>query len=147
MHHSDPAMDASTALRFHPGEIFASTILRWGVFLAVGISAYDLLLYEAIMLPVILFHHSNYYIPEKYDKILRQVIVTPWMHWVHHSRRYKELNSNYGTIFSWWDRLFASFRLRQDPAAITQGLGNISTPPWQTIGGMLKTPFVNRFDT
>lgn len=146
MHHSDPNMDASTALRFHPGEIVFSTILRWGIFLILGMRAYDLLIYETIMLPVIFFHHSNFYLPEKVDKILRQIIVTPWMHWVHHSHIFEETNSNYGTIFSWWDRLFATFRLRRDPEKIHYGLNEITAPNCQTIWGMLKTPFVNEFD-
>ncbi|MDZ7721417.1 MAG: sterol desaturase family protein [candidate division KSB1 bacterium] len=146
MHHSDPAMDASTALRFHPGEIIISTLLRWGVFLILGVTAFELLIYETIMLPVIFFHHSNFYLPEKPDKLLRQVIVTPWMHWVHHSHLKYETNSNYGTIFSWWDRLFASFRLRSEPETIHYGLDTIRGSGWQTVWGMLKTPFVNRFD-
>lgn len=145
MHHSDPAMDASTALRFHPGEILFSTLLRWGVFLILGMTAKDLLIYEMIMMPVIFFHHSNYFLPAKIDKILRPIIVTPWMHWVHHSHIFEETNSNYGTIFSWWDRLFASFRLRNDPQKIHYGLDEIQAPHWQTIWGMLKTPFVNKF--
>lgn len=146
LHHSDPNMDASTVLRFHPGEIVFSTILRWGVFLLLGMTAYDLLIYETIMLPIIFFHHSNFYLPEKVDKILRQIIVTPWMHWVHHSNIFEETNSNYGTIFSWWDRLFATYRLRPDPEKIHYGLNEITAPNWQTIWGMLKTPFVNEFD-
>ncbi len=145
MHHSDPNMDVSTALRFHPGEIIISTILRWGVFLILGVTAYDLLLYETIMLPIIFFHHSNYYLPEKIDKVLRGIIVTPWMHWVHHSHIFKETNSNYGTIFSIWDRLFSTFRLRKDPANIHYGLDEIQSSKWQTFIGMLKTPFVNKF--
>ena len=146
MHHSDPNMDASTALRFHPGEIVFSTILRWGVFLILGMTAYDLLIYETIMLPVIFFHHSNFFLPEKLDKILRQFIVTPWMHWVHHSHIFEETNSNYGTIFSWWDRLFSSFRLRRDPEKIRYGLDEIKLHYWQSVIGMLKTPFVNQFE-
>jgi sterol desaturase/sphingolipid hydroxylase (fatty acid hydroxylase superfamily) len=146
MHHSDHNMDASTALRFHPGEIVFSTILRWGVFLILGLTAADLLIYETIMLPVIFFQHSNFFLPEKGDKVLRQIIVTPWMHWVHHSHIFKETNSNYGTIFSGWDRLFATLRLRSDPEKIHYGLDEIQLPAWQTVAGMLKTPFVNNFE-
>ena len=146
MHHSDTEMDASTALRFHPGEIVLSTILRWGIFLAFGITLFDLLLYEIIMMPVILFVHSNFYLSHNVDKMLRSVIVTPWMHWVHHSQVYSESNSNYGTIFSWWDRLFKSFRLRSDPKNIKYGIEEIQPHQWQSIWGMLKTPFVNKFD-
>jgi sterol desaturase/sphingolipid hydroxylase (fatty acid hydroxylase superfamily) len=68
------------------------------------------------------------------------------MHWVHHSHIFVETNSNYGTIFSWWDRLFATFRLRHDPEKIYYGLDEIKVTYWQTVFGMLKTPFVNQFE-
>ena len=143
MHHSDPNMDVSTALRFHPGEIVFSTILRWAVFSILGMTLFELLIYETIMLPIIFFHHSNFFLPAKLDKILRQIVITPWMHWVHHSHIFKETNSNYGTIFSWWDRLFATFRLRSDPEKIYYGLDEFKVPYWQSVVGMLITPFVN----
>lgn len=146
MHHSDTDMDASTAFRFHPGEIVISTILRWGVFSLLGMTIVDLLLYETILMPLILFVHSNFYLNERVDKILRPILITPWMHWVHHSRRYDESNSNFGSIFSWWDRLFKTFRLRSDPTAIQYGLDDRRSPSRQTVIGMLKTPFVKPHD-
>ena len=143
MHHSDPEMDVSTALRFHTGEIMISSALRLGIILLSGMSPADLLLYGTIMLPIIFLHHSNYYLPARWDKLLRTVIVTPWMHWVHHSHLFHEGNSNYGTIFSWWDRLAKTFLLREDPATIQYGLDTFSDPYWQTVPGMLKTPLAS----
>ena len=143
MHHTDTEMDVTTALRFHPGEIVLSTMLRWGVFLLLGMTIADLVIYETIMLPVIFLQHSNFYLPHKVDRLLRMVIVTPWMHWVHHSHIRDETNSNYGTIFSWWDRLGKTFRLREKPAAIQYGLDEFHDPSWQTVAGMLKTPVVS----
>ena len=141
MHHSDPDMDVTTALRFHPIEIVFSTILRLIVFLIIGMDVFTLIIYEMIMKIVIYFHHSNVRIPYKADLLLRTVILTPWMHWVHHSKLMKETNSNYGVIFSWWDRLGGSFRLKSDPKKIVYGMGKFSEPQMQTIWGMLKTPF------
>jgi sterol desaturase/sphingolipid hydroxylase (fatty acid hydroxylase superfamily) len=146
MHHTDPEMDVTTALRFHPLELIFSSILRVGWIIALGMRPFDILLYETIMLPIIYFHHSNFYLPAKIDRLLRAVIVTPLMHWVHHSDIIKETNSNYGTIFSWWDRLGRTFRLRSDPRTIRYGLENVQSPHWQTIWGMLKTPFVTVFN-
>ena len=144
MHHSDNEMDVTTALRFHPGEIIISTILRWGIFVILGMKVTDLIIYETIMLPIIFLQHSNFYMPFKIDKILRSIIITPWMHWVHHSQIYKESNTNFGTIFSWWDRLGKTFSLKEKPVEIIYGNKDIKDPHWQTIVGMIKTPFVSK---
>ena len=107
----------------------------------LGMELFTLILYETIMMVVIYFHHSNFYLPERIDRNLRVFIVTPWMHWVHHSKLVVEANSNYGTILSLWDRLGRSFRLKRDPLSIEYGMGKFSEPPRQTIWGMIKTPF------
>src|SRR5215813_5385924 len=86
VHHSDPEMDVTTAIRFHAGEILISSALRLAVIPLLGITNRQLLVYEMLLLPVILFHHSNVLIPERLDAILRLVIVTPAIHRVHHSR-------------------------------------------------------------
>ena len=93
------------------------------------------------MLPIILFHHSNVRVPEPIDRGLRWLIVTPWMHWVHHSDERVETDSNYASIFSLWDRLFGSFRLRADPSGIRTGLKNVDREEWSTFPGMLSMPF------
>ncbi|MFP4380585.1 MAG: sterol desaturase family protein [Candidatus Sumerlaeia bacterium] len=140
-HHTDTEMDASTAFRFHPGEIMLSTLLRLLVGpLLIGMSLWQILLYETIALPVILFHHSNIRMPEKWDLPIRRFIVTPWMHWVHHSHLQPETDSNYGTIFSWWDRIFRSFRIRQDHQDIRFGLDKFSDERWQQIPFFYITP-------
>ena len=140
MHHSDPAMDVSTGLRFHPGEMFLSSVARLAVLPILGISLWHLAIYEALLLPVILFHHSNLQVPRWLDHGLLAVIVTPAMHRVHHSRWQPETDSNYGSIFPWWDMLFRSFRLREDARTIHLGLEEFDDHRWQTLGGMLRTP-------
>jgi len=146
MHHSDPELDASTGLRFHPGELILSSLARLAILPVLGMSLWHLAVYEAILLPVILYHHSNVRFPDWLDRRLLGVIVTPAMHRVHHSRWHKETNSNYGSIFPWWDRIFRSFRLREDPATISLGLDGLSERPWQTLGGMLRTPLASEQD-
>ena len=44
------------------------------------------------------------------DGLLRAVLVTPDMHRVHHSADPTETNTNFGFTFSWWDRLFGTYR-------------------------------------
>lgn len=141
MHHSDNQVDASTALRFHTGELIFSSILRLVLIIPIlGLSLEQLLLYETLLQPIILFHHSNIALPETIDRFLRMVIVTPNMHRVHHSVENPETNSNYSSIFSFWDRMGNSFRRRNDPLTLRYGLPDFPEPRWQSVIGMLKTP-------
>jgi len=142
VHHADREMDASTAMRFHTGEIVLSGAARLAVLPLIGLTMPQLLVYELILLPVILFHHSNVRVPGRVDAALRWVIVTPWMHWVHHSRWQPETDSNFASVLSVWDRLFGTFRLRDDPAGIDPGLDDDADErQWRTLLGMLVRPF------
>ncbi len=141
VHHSDAEMDVSSGVRFHTGEKFFSHLARLIVLPLIGVTVPQLLLYEAISLPVILFHHSNLRIPGWADRSLRWLIVTPWMHYVHHSRWRPETDSNYTSLFSVWDRLFGSFRLRDKPSEIALGLDNYHEHQWRRLPGMLAAPF------
>lgn len=142
MHHSDPALDATSALRFHPGEVLLSGVFRLGIVVLLGMSLWQLALYELVLFPIILLHHSNFELPAKLDAALRPFIVTPRVHWVHHSRVPQETNSNYGSIFTFWDRLFRSLRLREKPEEIVYGLDEFDSPQHQSFTGLLKTPFI-----
>lgn len=143
VHHSDSEMDASTAIRFHAGELLLSTILRLAVIPLLGISVGQLLLYETLLLPVILFHHSNVRLPESWDRALRWLIVTPELHRVHHSRLRPETDSNYASIFSIWDRLAGSFRLRPGTRPVNFGLEEFSEEMWQRFPKLLLIPFAS----
>jgi sterol desaturase/sphingolipid hydroxylase (fatty acid hydroxylase superfamily) len=143
MHHSDPQMDASTALRFHPGEIILSSIIRMMVLPLLGMTLGQIAIYEAILLPVILFHHSNVRLPRWFDYGILVLIVTPAMHRVHHSRWRPETDSNYGAISPWWDWLLGTFRLRADAHEIELGLEEYDDAEWQQFRGLLRTPLRN----
>jgi len=142
VHHADRELDCTSAVRFHTGEILLSGLARLLVLPLLGVSLPMLLVYELVLLPVILFHHSNLRISRNADSLLRAIIVTPWLHWVHHSQKREETNSNYGSVLSCWDRLFKSLKLRTTPQNIRFGLeedsGNSS---WRTLSGMLVRPF------
>jgi sterol desaturase/sphingolipid hydroxylase (fatty acid hydroxylase superfamily) len=143
MHHSDSQMDASTALRFHPGEMLFGALLRISLVPILGLELWNLVLYDTILIPVILFHHSNVNLPQRWDRVVRVIIVTPFIHRVHHSQIAAETNSNYSSIFSFWDRLARTLLLRDDPRSIQLGLPEFWNSYWQTIVGMIKTPFVD----
>ncbi|OUR81473.1 Sterol desaturase [Cycloclasticus sp. 46_120_T64] len=144
VHHSDATMDASSAVRFHTVEIIYSSAIRLLILPLIGLNMSQVLVYELILLPIILFHHSNIALPAPLDKVLRIFIVTPRMHWVHHSHIPQETDSNYASLLSVWDRLFASYTVRHDPQNIRFGLSDkFEQTPWNTLGGMLKQPFNN----
>jgi len=140
-HHSDPEMDATTALRFHTGEVLISSALRLAVIPLLGIALWQLLLYESLMMPVIMFHHSNVKFPEKADRWLRALIASPAIHRVHHSRARIETDSNYSIIFSFWDRIGGTLRLRKDGRPVDFGLDEYDGKEWQRVRGLLTTPF------
>jgi sterol desaturase/sphingolipid hydroxylase (fatty acid hydroxylase superfamily) len=144
VHHSDAEMDATTAVRFHTGEILISSALRLAVIPALGITLWQLLVYESLMAPVIMFHHSNVKFPEKADRPLRALIASPAMHRVHHSRMRFETDSNFSIIFSFWDRIGGTFRLRKDGRPVNFGLDEYDSEEWQRVSGLLTTPFAAR---
>lgn len=140
VHHADAQMDVTTASRFHIGEIVLSSLLRLPLIAALGIYAWELVAYEALMFAVVQFHHANVALPPRIERLLRRVIVTPGMHKIHHSRVQMETDSNYASLFSVWDRLFRSFRERDDLDAIRLGLDDFDAPDDATVRGMLTMP-------
>lgn len=139
-HHSDASMNTSTAFRFHPVEIFLSSLVRIPVFALLGFTLDLLFLYELLLLPIIIFHHSNWAISKHYDNMLRIILVTPRHHWIHHSENKPETDSNYGSIFSFWDRLFASFSTQVNTKDISRGLG-LPDQHWRKLKGGLLLPW------
>lgn len=109
VHHSDLEVDTTTALRFHPIEILLSMGYKILVVAILGIPAVGVLVLEIVLNGAALFNHGNVRIPEKLDRLLRWVIVTPDMHRIHHSVVCSEMDSNYGFNFSWWDRIFKTY--------------------------------------
>ncbi len=142
VHHTDTAMDATTALRFHPVEILLSSLANALVFVLLGMTLTVFIVYKAVMIAVILFHHSNVAIPARLDRLLGLILVPPSMHRVHHSERRDETDSNYGTVFSVWDRLLGSLRCRPDPRAIRFGIGRFDEDAWQRPLALLRLPLV-----
>jgi sterol desaturase/sphingolipid hydroxylase (fatty acid hydroxylase superfamily) len=142
LHHSDRHMDVTTATRFHLGEHLAGAILRLELIPLLGFEVWHLVVYDTMVIAVTQFHHADISIG-RWDRWLRLLIVTPYMHKVHHSDWRPETDSNYSTVLSVWDRLFGSLRMRADPKTLVFGLNEFSDPGWQTWLGMMKTPFVN----
>lgn len=141
MHHSDEQMDVTTSTRFHLGEIAISTMARLAPVLLLGVPPEAILMYDVVLLAVTQFHHANIGLREEYDRKLRYAIVTPNMHRVHHSQKRLETDSNYASILSVWDRMFRTYRERSDYRAIRYGVKGLIGDRFQTLSGMLATPF------
>ncbi len=107
-HHCDVEMDVTTGFRFHPIEILLSELFRLPLFILLGTDAVEILLYNLLSFPVILLHHSNVALPKRLDSMLSYLIPSPNFHRLHHSVLSSEMNSNYGSLLSVWDRLFGS---------------------------------------
>lgn len=114
VHHADPDIDVTTAIRFHPVEIGASMLWKIVCVLALGASVGAVVLFEILLNACAMFSHANIRLPLALDRVLRLVIVTPDMHRVHHSVARHEHDSNYGFNFSIWDRLFGTYRAQPE---------------------------------
>jgi len=116
VHHLDRTLDSTSGLRFHFGEVLISAAARAGAILLLGFPLLSIIAFETLLLIATIFHHSNLRLPRRLEAALSRLIITPSIHWVHHHRRRIDTDSNYGTVFSFWDRLFASrSRARRSP--------------------------------
>jgi sterol desaturase/sphingolipid hydroxylase (fatty acid hydroxylase superfamily) len=140
-HHIDRNLDVSTAFRFHFIEILLSTGFRIVQVALIGISAPVYLLYEAAFQANTLFHHSNVKLPLALERWLNLVLVTPRMHGIHHSQVQEETNSNYSSVFPWWDRLHCTLRLNVPQSAITIGVPAYYEPNDNQLQNVLLLPF------
>ena len=104
VHHRDRYLDATTALRFHFGEVALSTAVRAIVIIVLAIPLTSVILFEILVMVATVFHHANWRIPRGLETRLARIIITPSRHWVHHHRLQADTDSTYGTIFSFWDR-------------------------------------------
>jgi sterol desaturase/sphingolipid hydroxylase (fatty acid hydroxylase superfamily) len=110
MHHADLECDVTTGLRFHPGEIVLSMVIKFAAILALGAMPLAVLIFEVLLNATSMFNHGNVRLPLWLDRVLRVIVVTPEMHRVHHSIDRRERDSNFGFNLPWWDRLFGTYR-------------------------------------
>lgn len=121
VHHADRDLDVTTAARFHFGEMALSNFWRAAQIRMLGIDRRALVIWQRALLVSILFHHSNLRLPERLERALDAVLVTPRMHGIHHSIVREETDSNWSSLFSWWDWLHGTMRLDVPQERITIG--------------------------
>jgi sterol desaturase/sphingolipid hydroxylase (fatty acid hydroxylase superfamily) len=141
VHHSDLDMDVSTGIRFHFGEVILSIPLRVVTVLVFGIGLWALVAFEFFFETLNLFEHSNWRLPLGVERLLNHCLVTPRMHGIHHSIVQRETNSNWGTIFCWWDKLHRTLRRDIPQDAITIGVAAYRDESELTTGKLFLLPF------
>ena len=144
IHHTDTWIDTTSANRHHPGESVIRFVFTTLGVLIIGTPMWLVFLYQSLSVVFSQFNHANISIPKKLDVALSWFIVSPDMHKVHHHYVMPYTDSNYGNIFSIWDRLFGTFMtLPKDQ--IIYGVDTHMRPDQNNnISNLLKIPFQNR---
>ncbi len=142
-HHSDDRVDVSTALRFHPVETALNLTWKTGLLWVCGLPMWLVAARGLLMLPGTLIQHANVRLPDGLDRAMRWVFITPALHRIHHSPLAAENNSDFGEVFSFWDRMFGTLRHVQEKS-FRYGLPNLCEDRWHTLRGMLLTPITAR---
>jgi sterol desaturase/sphingolipid hydroxylase (fatty acid hydroxylase superfamily) len=140
VHHVDLDLDASTALRFHFGELLLSVPWRAAQVLVLGVSPLSLSTWQTFLLISIMFHHSNVRLPIDLENALNRMIVTPRMHGIHHSMVREETDSNWSSGLTVWDWLHGTLRLDVPQDEITIGVPAYRSPEELELPAILKLP-------
>ncbi|MFH1058144.1 MAG: sterol desaturase family protein [Pseudomonadota bacterium] len=141
VHHTDLNMDVSTATRFHIGELTISAPIKISLIYLIGADPVTVIVFEAGLVLSAQFHHSSLRTPRGFEKAFWLLFVPPSMHRIHHSVKIKERNTNYGTIFSLWDRLMGTMVKDVDQAGIRIGVGGHFEEKKLGLGNLLVMPF------
>ncbi|MBC7930778.1 MAG: sterol desaturase family protein [Rubrivivax sp.] len=140
-HHVDLDLDASTALRFHFGELVVSTGWRSAQVALIGVSPLSLSVWQTFLFLSVLFHHSNVRLPVEVERKLNLFVVTPRMHGIHHSIVREETDSNWSSGLTVWDWLHGTLRLNVSQEEITIGVPAYREPEEVGLAEVLKMPF------
>lgn len=144
VHHTDPELDVTTGVRFHPVEMLLSLGFKAVMIAGLGPPVAAVLLFEVLLNAGSLFSHANLRLPAPVDGLLRALLVTPDMHRVHHSSDPVETDSNFGFTLSWWDRLFGTYRAqpRAGHDAMTIGVEGFAAPAVLGLHRLLIQPLL-----
>ncbi len=144
IHHTDTWIDTSTANRHHPGESVIRFIFTTLGVLIVGTPMWLVFMYQSLSVVFSQFNHANISLPKKIDTALSWLIVSPDMHKVHHHYVMPYTDSNYGNIFSVWDRLFGTFKVLSKEQIVYGVDTHMDPGQHNKLGSLLKIPFKNK---
>lgn len=140
VHHADRDLDATSGLRFHPVEIVLSMLIKMVAVVALGAPVLAVIIFEIILNACALFNHANLRLPRRVERPLRQLMVTPALHRIHHSVIERETNTNFGFSVIWWDKLFRTYTDKPD-GKLTLGLSEYQTDSPSNLFWSLVLPF------
>ena len=141
VHHADASFHVTTALRFHPGELLLALPVRLAAIVALGVPAEGVLLFELVFGVANLLEHGNFDLPRRLDPVAQRLLITPALHRAHHASDWRELNTNFGTVFSIWDRLAGTLRASTPDRRVATGLPNPSRRGPPAFAASLLLPF------
>ncbi|MBD0279570.1 MAG: sterol desaturase family protein, partial [Flavisolibacter sp.] len=121
VHHADNNVDVTTGLRHHPIESVLRGVFFFAAVIVSGAPMYAVMIFQTVAVLFTAFTHANIRLPKWIDNTMSYVFVSPNMHKVHHHWKQPYTDSNYGLIFSVWDRLFGTFK-QLNPTDIRYGL-------------------------
>ncbi len=128
VHHSDVTFTVSTGVRFHPGELVLSLPLRLAAVALLGVPPEGVVVFEVLFNIANLVEHGDANLPAIAERFLGRVLITPAVHRWHHSRRWAELDTNFGTIFAVWDRLLGTYHTSSSATDVETGLPSVTQP-------------------
>lgn len=142
VHHTDTTIDVTSGLRHHPGEtVFRITFTIVAV-IAIGAPIGTVMLYQSLSILFAHLTHANSSLFGKWDKAMSYLLVTPNMHKVHHHYTQPWTDTNFGNIFSIWDRLFGTFQYVDNMAEVKYGIDTHMKPEENAkLGNLLAIPF------
>jgi sterol desaturase/sphingolipid hydroxylase (fatty acid hydroxylase superfamily) len=141
VHHADPAVHVTTALRFHPGEILLSVPVRLAAIALFGAPLAGVIVFEALFGAANALEHGSFDLPPRLERALGTALITPAVHRRHHSVLRRELDSNFGTIFRLWDRLGRTACANTSAEHFALGLPAGETADPRSLAAMLAEPF------
>lgn len=140
VHHSDTHVDATTGTRHHPLDFTIRETFAVFAVLIMGMPVAFYLFYRILSVFFTYFTHANIKLPGNTDKLLSYLFVTPDMHKFHHHYKLPWTDSNYGNMFSIWDRLFGTFTYDKTDK-IRYGIDIVEDATSDNLGYQLGIPF------
>jgi sterol desaturase/sphingolipid hydroxylase (fatty acid hydroxylase superfamily) len=144
VHHGDASFHVTTALRFHPGELVLALPVRLAAVVALGVPPEGVLFFELVFGVANLLEHGNFDLPRRLEPIVRRLFITPALHRAHHAANWRELDTNFGTVLSTWDRLAGTFRASDGERLVATGLPDRVGGRAPSLAESLLLPFAGR---
>ena len=145
IHHSDPDLDFTDGLRFHPVEAVFTVTFVFAAIALVGPPPIAVLAAEICAAASGMLVHANGRVGDRVERYARLWLVTPDMHRIHHSVVRREHNSNFSVVHSFWDRLFGTWLAfpADPPETMAFGLSEQGDGDCPGLRWMLVSPFRN----